>query len=389
MTEEEKLIKLAASKHEIKLTSQDILNKYQLEGSKKAHRTHWVFGRPKAWLAGSLLSFAIICAIAIPSVIETFNSSDIAVDSTTSITGDSSLSNPVLAIAPSGDDEVVGFEILSSVGLFAEDSASSINLNTKMQIDTPLDKNESSESLDDIVTNYEKIESVVQQASNIDTSDIVGSLTQGAYEGEYGTYDYKLTYEYSHVVLYYNLINPKDESEFSSVLNKVGHGMTNHFGSSFEGEIVDGEKIYPITGDRKESDDGEQAKISLKVEMSANRFYYVDQMINEGQFSYDYLLYESLDGGDYYQVSEYYSIKVLQYDNSNFHCRARVFNDDDYSNRGNSHSSHMGYEYLVTKQEDSYLIEYGLGNSKRLIHLYYENDAHRYVDDQTKEEIIK
>lgn len=404
MTNEEKLIKLAASKHEIKLSSKDILDKYELGGSKVAAKSRWIFSRPVAFATGSLLSVGIICALVIPNVINLDDSSVIAVDSTsetqetTSITTDPSSNGVALEIAPSDENEVVGFEILSSVELFDEESAEtddSISLNSKLLKSNNSGYREEDEaSFEDIVDNYEKVESIIYQASNINDGGIAGSLTEGEYEGVYGTYTYRLTYDYNDIILYYNLDEETvDSDEYDPHGDNYGegHGEQNHFGANFDGEIVSGTNVYQTTGTRETDEDSTRTEIDLRVDISDNKFYYVYQMAEEGEFSYDYLLYETYGNGDYYGLTECYSIRVSQFDEDDFICSATVFSYDDskYDQYGSYYYSDDMYEFYVTREDDYYLVEYWSDRDYKEIYLYYTDEGHKYVDGDTNEEILK
>jgi len=403
MTNEEKLIKLAASKHEIKLSSKDILDKYELGGSKVAAKSRWIFSRPVAFATGSILSIGLICALVIPNVINSDNSSIIAVDSTseiqdtTSITSEPSSTGVTLAIAPSDENEVVGFEILSSVELFDEESSetdASISLNSKIKSNNMGYREEDEASFEDIVDNYEKVESIIYQASSIEDGNIAGSLTEGEYVGTYGTYTYRLTYDYNDIILYYNL---EEETENSDEYNPRGdnhgdgHGEQNHFGSNFDGEIVSGSNVYQTTGTRDTDEDSTHTEIDLRVDISENKFYYVYQMADEGEFSYDYLLYEKYGVDDYYGITECYSIRVSQFDEDEFICNAIVFSyaDSEYDQYGSGYYSNDMYEFYVTKEDDYYLVEYWTNRDYKEIYLYYTDEGHKYVDADTNEEILK
>lgn len=404
MTEEEKLIKLAASEHEIKLTSKDILEKYELEGSKKASKKRWIFNRPMMYATGSIISIAAICAIVIPNVIGS-DTTSVAVETTTeteeptSEVTSTTTSGVTLEFAPSDENEVVGFEILSSVELFDEESDSTISTFSSFQSE-PLVKysdlgyrEEEETSFDEIVENYEKIESIVYQASNIEDGSIAGSLTEGEFVGTYGTYSYKLTYDYNDIIFYYNL-EDEDSSEIEEMdphdHGRGGHREENHFGSNFDGEIVSGSNVYQTTGIRDVDEDGDHSEIDLRVDISEDKFYYVYQMADEGEFSYDYLLYETYGMGDYYGITECYSIRVSQFDEDDFNCSATVFSyDEDYSNEWGSYYSEDMYEFYVTKEEDYYLVEFWSDRESQEIYLYYTDDGHKYVNPESGEEIIK
>ncbi len=401
MTNEEKLIKLAASKHEIKLSSKDILDKYELGGSKTTVKSRWIFSRPATFATGSILSIGLICALVIPNVINSENSSIIAVDSssetqeTTSGTTENSSTGIVLEIAPSDENEVVGFEIISSVELFAEDSAEtnySISLNNKMKSKDVGYRQEDKASFEDIVDNYEKVESIIYQASNIENGNIAGSLNEGVYEGTYGTYAYKLTYDYNDIIFYYNLDeNVIDTKEYNSYgkNHDGGHGEQNHFGSNFDGEIVLGTNVYQTKGTRSADEDNTRTEIDLRVDVSDNKFYYVYQMADEGKFYYDYLLYEKYGNGADYGITECYSIRVSQFDEDDFSCNATIFSYDDYDQSSGHYYSDDMYKFFVTKEDGYYLVEYLMNRYHKEIYLYYTDEGHKYVDAETNEEILK
>jgi len=399
MTDEEKLIKLAAQKHEIKLSSQDILKKYELEQQSSAKKKRWIFSRPVLYTSGTVLTLCLLAVLVVPQISHASNPiSEVAVDSisndidseaitssstipeTTSISGDTTQ----LAIAPENDNEVVGFEILSSVELFDETSeATTENANYtsfKARGDGQgFDDRNQQASFEDVVNSYEKVENIVYQASNL-KDGIASSVYEGSYEGTYGTYTFKVVYQDSDIVLYYNVEEETEEHFYSDPDYRSGEGYgdrdhgnaNNHFGSRFNGEIVLGDKTYKTSGVRETDDNEEFENINLTITISESKVYMINQMSDEGGFNYDYLLYENG------WALAYYGISVTTFDDETFICTATIQDSE-----GNY------YDFFVTQEGDYFDLEYRSRRDRRSIYLYYLEDGHKYVDQDTKEEIIK
>jgi len=406
MIDEEKLIKLAAQKHEIKLSSQDILKKYELEQQSDAKKKRWIFSRPGLYTSGTILSLCLLAVLVVPhisnannpisevgvdSVVTDIDSETLISDSTTPATTSISGDTTQLAIAPGTDNEVVGFEILSSVELFDETSEATTDSSNFTSIKARGDDHiggdgqgdgfrDQQTSFEDVVNSYEKVENIVYQASNL-KDGIASSVYEGSYEGTYGTYTFKVVYQDSDIVLYYNVAEDTEDFYYSDSYYRGGgegkgdnghQNVNNHFGSRFNGEIVLGDKTYQTTGIRETDDNEEFENINLTITISESKFYMINQMSDEGGFNYEYLLYENG------WAQAYYGISVTTFDDDTFICSATI-QDSDGSR----------YDFFVTQEGDYFDLEYRSRGDRRSIYLYYLEDGHKYVDQDTKEEIIK
>jgi len=416
MIDEEKLIKLAAQKHEIKLSSQDILQKYELEQQSDAKKKRWIFSRPMLYTSGTILTVCLLAVLIIPNVsnandptseigvnsVVDVDSEDVISESTTPVTTSISGDSTQLAIAPGTDNEVVGFEILSSAELFDETSdttTNSANLTTiKARGDDYPDDGQGTgsshnqeASFEDVVNSYEKIENIVYQASNL-KDGIASSVYEGSYEGTYDTYTFKVVYQDSDIVLYYNVSEETEDNYYSDTYyyrsGGIGYGdgdgdgdgegdgnhqnANNHFGSKFYGEIVLGDKTYQTSGIRETDENDEFENINLQITISDSKYYIINQMSDEGGFNYDYLLYENK------RPICYYGISVTTFYDDTFICSATI-----------QYSEGQSYDFFVTQEGDYFDLEYRSRRDYRIIYLYYSVDGHRYVDQDTNEEIIK